>query len=153
MSNLADLPLWQREQVYAESVSSHPEPQYVVIWEDPDDLDAPCRMTTPSPLWLSMAMAGGILPPVEVYWALEEERNAPGFTEHKKGGLLHTSPPIPAMTEEEAMEYLVMKDIPQRVWRDYTGNRTILRIVPRSMVPRDRTYRNAWRIAQEGIAA
>ena len=34
--------------------------------------------------------------------------------------------PIPAMTEEEAIEYLIQKDIDPSVWRDYEGNRTIL---------------------------
>jgi hypothetical protein len=53
------------------------------------------------------------------------------------------------MTEMEAMAYLVMKDVPPAVWRDYKGNRTILKIVPRDTIPTDRTYRNAWRISQE----
>ena len=54
-----------------------------------------------------------------------------------------------AMTEEEAMEYLVMKDLPTSVWRDYKGNRKVMRIVPRALVPSDRLFRNAWRIKQD----
>ena len=50
------------------------------------------------------------------------------------------------MTEEEAIEYLVQKDIDPAVWRDYKGNRTILKIVPVEMIPSDRSFRNAWRI-------
>ena len=58
-------------------------------------------------------------------------------------------PPVPAMTEEQAMEYLVMKDLPPLVWRDYKGNRSILKIVPVNLVPTDRSHRNAWKIKQE----
>jgi hypothetical protein len=53
------------------------------------------------------------------------------------------------MTEEQAIEYLIQKDIPPRVWRDYAGNRCILRIVPVELIPSDRSFRNAWRIAQD----
>jgi hypothetical protein len=53
------------------------------------------------------------------------------------------------MTEEEAMEYLVMKDVPPQVWRDYKGNRCILKIVPVELIPTDRTFRDAWKINQE----
>ena len=57
------------------------------------------------------------------------------------------------LTEEEAMEYLVKKDLPPRVWRDYRGNRTILKIVPRALIPTDRSNRNAWRLDQVQEAA
>jgi len=56
------------------------------------------------------------------------------------------------MTEEEAIEYLIQKDIPPQVWRDYKGNRAILRIVPVELIPSDRSYRNAWKIKQEMAA-
>jgi len=52
------------------------------------------------------------------------------------------------MTEEEAIEYLVMKDIHPAVWRDYKGNRCIMKIVPVELIPTDRSYRNAWRVIQ-----
>jgi len=41
-----------------------------------------------------------------------------------------------------------MKDCPVETWRDYKGNRTILKIVPVELIPTDRSFRNAWRIAQ-----
>jgi hypothetical protein len=53
------------------------------------------------------------------------------------------------MTEEEAIEYLVMKDIDPAVWQEYRGNRTIMKIVPVELVPSDRSFRNAWKIKQE----
>lgn len=147
--NYANYKLWQRELIFKEKNKDLPQPNYSILWEDPNDPEAPAKVTVPSPAWLAMAMHGGILPPVEVYWALREDESKPDFKRHTRGDLLHEAPPMRAMTEEEAMEYLIMKDIPPHVWRDYKGNRTILKIVPRSLIPVDRRNRNAWRIAQE----
>jgi len=149
----SDLPLWQRELIFKAEHKDLPEPSYAILWEDPDDLDAPAKVTVPSPTWLAMALHGGILPPVEVYWALREDEAQPGFKRHARGHLLHETPPVGPMTEEEAMEYLVMKDIPPHVWHGYNGNRQILKIVPRRLVPTDRTYRNAWKIKQDDQTA
>ncbi|AGH15997.1 hypothetical protein DVVG_00011 [Dunaliella viridis virus SI2] len=148
-----DYHLRQREQVFVnacrESGAELEQPPFAILWEDPQDPDAPARVTAPSPIWWAMALHGDILPPVEVYWALHHDERQPGFRRHHRGALLHDTPPMRAMSAEEAMAYLVMKDIPPAVWRDYTGNRTILRIVPRALVPTDRRFRNAWRIAQD----
>ena len=57
--------------------------------------------------------------------------------------------PIDPMSEEEAIEYLIMKDIDPSVWQEYRGNRTIIKIVPVELIPSDRSYRNAWKINQE----
>ena len=38
----------------------------------------------------------------------------PEFVKHTRGYLLHNTKPIEAMTEERAIEYLIMKDIPQQ---------------------------------------
>ena len=83
-----------------------------------------------------------ILPPIETY---QRDRDVPDGQpkEHPYAA------PIPAMTEEEAIEYLIMKDIPPNVWRDYEGNRCIMRIVPVELIPSDRSFRNAWKINQE----
>lgn len=126
-----------------------PAPKYAIVWEDPSEPDEPAKITIPSSTWLAMAMHGGILPPVEVYHELAADGAQPGFTRHTRGHLLHETPPVPAMTEEEAMEYLVKKDIPQRVWRDYRGNRVVLKIVPRHLIPTDNIKRNALRINQK----
>lgn len=144
--------LFDREQIFQHVVKEHgdtfEQPPYAVLWEDPDDMDAPAKVTTPSPVWWAMALHGGILPPVEVYWALAHDEAQPDFVQHTRGYLLHETPPMRALTEEEAMQYLIMKDLPPSVWRDYKGNRTIMKIVPRELVPTDRSYRNAWRVAQ-----
>ena len=124
--------LWLREIIYCRTINQRPDPSYAIVWEDPEDMDAPTRVTIPSPVWLGMAIYGGILPPVEVYHSLAEDESDPEFVDHERGYLLHETPPIAAMTEIEAMDYLMRKDIPPRVWRDYRGNREILKIVPRS---------------------
>jgi len=146
MTDYSKYKLADRELIFLHLHKDLPQPNYAILWEDPDDLDAPDKITVPSPAWLAMAMHGGILPPVEVYWALAEDEAKPGFQRHTRGYLLHDTPPVGPMTEEEAMEYLVMKDIPPRVWRDYRGNRTILKIVRRDQIPTDRSNRNAWRM-------
>lgn len=141
--------LWERELIFKDQHKDLPQSNYAVLWEDPAEPEAPMKVTRPSPAWLAMALHGGILPPVEVYHRLAEDEAQEGFTRHTQGHLLHETPPVGPMTEEEAMEYLVMKDVPPRVWRDYKGNRSILRIVPVELVPTDRTHRNAWKINQE----
>lgn len=152
-----DHPLWAREQIMLATFHQHgvalPEPRYAVVWEDPDDVDAPAKVTVPSPAWLAMALHGDILPPVEVYHALADDEAQPGFRRHTRGHLLHDTPPVAAMTEEEAMEYLIQKDLPRRVWCGYKGNRETLKVVPRGLIPTDRTHRNAWRITQIGETA
>jgi hypothetical protein len=148
----AEHKLADREHIFAATYLEHqvelPEPQYAIAWEDPDDLEAPMKFTTPSPMWLAMALHGDILPPVEVYHALAHDEAQPNFKRHHRGYLLHETTPVNEMTEEEAMDYLIQKDIPPSVWRDYRGNRTILKVVSRNAIPTDRTTRNAWRITQ-----
>ncbi len=120
---------------------------YRVIWQDPDNLDEPCKITSPDPNWLACAKAGGILPDVRVYWALQEDESKPDFKKHTRGYLLHNTKPIDAMTEEQAIEYLIMKDIPQRVWRDYEkANNPRLIICNKHQLPETRMWRNAWKI-------
>ena len=156
MTDYSTMPLWARELDFipkAKAKGPLPDPQFAILWEDPDAPDNPACVTIPSSEWLAMAMHGGILPPVEVYWALAEDEAQPDFKQHTRGHLLHETQPVQAMTEEEAMEYLVKMVLPTRVWKTYTGNRTILKIVPRSLIPADRAYRNAWNINQTEMEA
>ena len=121
--------------------------EYCVVWEDPEHPDEPAKVTIPDLNWMSCALAGGILPPVEVYWALAEDEAKPDFKKHTRGYLLHNTKPIDAMTEEQAIEYLIMKDIPQRVWREYQkANRPRLVICKKDQLPETREWRNAWKI-------
>ena len=148
----ADFKLWQRELIYRHIHKDHAHSQYVILWEDPTKPDEAATVTLPAPVWMGMALHGGILPPVEVYHQLAEDEAKPDFKYHTRGNLLHDTPPIDAMTEEQAINYLIKKDLPTSVWRDYKGNRTILRVVRRSVIPTDRTRRAKWSVDQEANA-
>ena len=115
--------------------------KYRVVFEDPREPDAPASVLVPDPNWLAAAMAGGYLPPIEAYQR-DSLKPDEGSKEH------WSAEPVGPMTEEEAIEYLVMKDIHPAVWRDYKGNRCIMKIVPVELIPTDRSYRNAWRVMQ-----
>lgn len=126
---------------------------YRVIFEDPDQPDAPAMVLVPSPNWMADAMAGK-LPPISVYWALQEAEQK-AIDEGRHDGFKHdhdmwmqqfTAPRIGPLTEEEAIEYLIMKDIPRRVWGQ-EHNRPMFKIVTKDQVPSDRQFRNAWRLA------
>ena len=92
-------------------------PRYRVFFDDPADLET--RELVPSRNWLACALEGGILPPVETYHRDQEN----GTNTHAY------SDPIGPMTELEALHYLIRKDLPPRIWRDYIGNRPIISIV------------------------
>ena len=58
--------------------------------------------------------------------------------------------PVGPMTEEQAIEYLIMKDCPQSVWRDYdSGNKPKMVICRKEQLPATREWRNAWKISEE----
>jgi hypothetical protein len=69
-----------------------------------------------------------------------------------RGLTLHSAPVLPVMTEKQAILYLVMKDTPPEVWKDFVleipSNRRKLIICKKDQVPSDRKYRNAWEIIQ-----
>jgi len=133
--------LWDR-LAEAKSRLAPVQSKHRVLFEDPSNPDAAAAVLVPDPNWMAAALEGGILPPIDAY--LRDQDVPDGQPkEHPY------AEPIGAMTEEQAVEYLIQKDIPPAVWRDYAGNRCILRIVPVDMVPSDRTYRNAWRINQD----
>lgn len=108
------------------------ETKYHILWEDPENFDRPTQVTQADPNWLAAALNGGVLPPVEAYGTELEQ----------------SMYPIGPMTEEQAIDYLIKKDIPPRVWRDYRGNRQILRVVNVEAIPTDRTHRNSWSMKQ-----
>ena len=41
--------------------------KYRIMFENPDDLDAPAAIMCPDPNWMACALAGDILPPIETY--------------------------------------------------------------------------------------
>lgn len=121
---------------------------YRVVYED--NLDEPAKILVPDPNWMACALQGGILPPVWVYWELKKDEAQPDFKKHTRGYLLHNTEPMPPMTEEEAIEYLIMKDVPEDVWRNWDeGNRPKMIICKKQQLPQTREWRNAWRISDE----
>ena len=114
--------------------------KYHVVFEDPATPDECAKVLVPDPNWMAAALEGNILPPIDTY---QRDRDVPDG-QHKEHPYAE---PIGPMTEEEAIEYLIMKDICPSVWRDYKGNRMIMRIVPVELIPTDRNFRNAWRLA------
>lgn len=126
---------------------------YRVIYEDPEQPEQPAMVLVPSDNWVADAMAGK-LPPISVYWALQDEERK--FVEEgRHGDFKHdqakweaqwTAPRIGPLTEQEAIEYLIMKDIPRHIWsKEY--NRPMFKVVKTEDVPSDRQFRNAWRLA------
>ena len=132
--------LWDR-LAEAKSRLAPVQSKYRVLFEDPATPDEPAKVLVPDPNFMAAALAGNVLPPIDAY---QRDRLVPDGQpkEHPY------AEPIGAMSEEEAIEYLVQKDIDPAVWRDYQGNRTIMKIVPVEMIPADRSFRNAWRIVQ-----
>ena len=132
--------LWDR-LAEAKSRLAPVQSKYRVLFEDPATPDEPAKVLVPDPNFMAAALAGNVLPPIDTY---QRDRLVPDGEpkEHPY------AEPIGAMSEEEAIEYLVQKDIDPAVWRDYQGNRTIMKIVPVEMIPSDRSFRNAWRIMQ-----
>ena len=128
--------------------------KYRVIFDDPDYPDAPTKVLVPSRNWLKEAMQGE-LPPIWVYWQLQDdeqkaiEEGCHSTFKHDpaKHALQWTAPRIGPLTEEEAREYLVMKDCPRRVWSQ-EHNRPMFKIVRTEQVPSNRQFRNAWEMAQ-----
>jgi len=133
--------LWER-LLEAKSRLKPVQSKYRVLFEDPATPDEPAKVLVPDPNWMAAALAGNILPPIDTYL---RDRDVPDGQpkEHPY------AKPIGPMTEEEAIEYLIQKDIPPQVWRDYKGNRSVMKIVPVELIPSDRSFRNAWKINQE----
>jgi hypothetical protein len=136
MTHLWDRVAWAHEHL------TPVQTDLVIVWEDPDAPDSPACVTVPAPEWLAMAMYGGLLPPVEHYH--DERRDPDGtFVGPKDHWSAYT--PLGALTEEEALEYIVMKDIPRRVWDPPEGsNARHFVICRREQLPATRRWRNAW---------
>lgn len=146
-THLFDRLCWAKENL--DGVQS----DYRVVYED--SVDECAKILVPDPNWMACALQGGILPPVWVYHELAKDEAQPDFKNHTRGYLLHQTEPVGAMTEEEAIEYLIMKDCPESVWKTYNdGNRPTMVICKKQQLPQTREWRNAWKISEElNIAA
>lgn len=141
MTQLADLPLWARLEIARQTLEPV-QSDYRVVFEA--DIDAPASVLVPEPNWMACALHGGILPPVEVYHKLEVDDEGKVLN----GELQHTTPPVGPMTEEEAIEYLIQKDVPAHVWKAEKGNSTKMVICRANQLPTTRQWRDAWKIDQ-----
>lgn len=119
---------------------------YRVVYEE--NIDDCAKILVPDPNWMACALQGGILPPVWVYLELKKDEAQPNFKKHTRGYLLHETEPLKSMTEKEAIECLIMKDIPQSVWENWdNSNRPRMVICTKKQLPQTRIWRNAWQIA------
>ncbi len=144
-THLFDRLCWAKENL--EPVQS----DYRVVYED--SIDECAKILVPDPNFMAACMNGGIIPKIENYWALAEDEAQPDFVKHTRGYLLHDTEPMGAMTEEEVIEFLILKDCPADVVANFdSGNRRTLVICKKEQLPSHRVWRNAWRINQE-IAA
>ena len=141
---LKELCLFDRLCWAAENLEKY-HTDYRIVYED--NIDEPAKVVSPDPNWMACAMHGGILPPVWVYHELAKDEAQPGFEKHTRGYLLHETEPMGPMTEEEAIEYLIMKDVPQHVWKTWNeSNKPKLRICKTHQLPQTRAWRNAWKL-------
>ena len=139
--------LWDRLCWAKENLEAH-QSDYRVVYED--SLDEAAKILVPDPNWMACALQGGILPPVWVYHELAKDEAQEDFKKHTRGYLLHETKPVGAMTEKEAIEYLILKDCPADVVANFDkGNRKTLVICRKEQLPQQRTWRNAWRINQD----
>lgn len=152
--------LWDRlwEFRNSEAFKNARQPKYIIVWEDPESLDEPVLILRPSPEFIASAMHGGVHPPIEAYlndYAKMQRwmsKNAPEswhkFAWDLVGGASHPyAEPVGPMTEEQAMEYLLQKDVPQRIWENNSSNKPRFCICRHDMIPEIRTHRDAWRLA------
>jgi hypothetical protein len=116
---------------------------YRVVFEA--DIDNASSVLVPDPNWMACALHGNILPPVHVYHDLEYDEQGTITNGH----ILHETKPVEAMSEEEAIEYLIQKDVPSHVWADQSGNAIKMVVCRKDQLPADREWRNAWKIQQE----
>jgi len=81
---------------------------------------------------------------------LADDEAKPDFVKHTRGYLLHETEPMPAGTLEECIEFLIMKDCPQSVWKEWdSGNKPKMVICRKDQLPATREWRNAWKISEE----
>ena len=119
---------------------------YRVVYED--RIDGCAKILVPDPNFMAACMNGGIIPKIENYWALDEDEAKPDFVKHTRGYLLHNTEPMGAMTEEEVIEFLILKDCPKEVIETWDkGNRPKMVICRKNQLPQSREWRNAWRLA------
>ena len=122
--------------------------KYAVVYQQ--DWETPAQIMHPSPEFMSAALHGGILPPIETILAMNADEARPDFVRHTLGPQRDAAPPIAALTEEQAVEYAIKQSIPRRIWEDTSGsNSRKMAICHRNQLPASRDFRDAWRLNVE----
>lgn len=148
--------LWDR-LVWASQTLDKVQSDYRIVFEDPLNPEESAKILTPDPNWMACALYGNILPEVGAY--LEDQKvvnqyildngSMEGFDWNKQGGAKHPyADVVGPMTEEEAIEYLILKDIPSHIWsKQYNSPK--IKIIKTNQLPKHREYRNSWRLINE----
>lgn len=113
-----------------ENLKPRPTDKRVAFQPDPSK---PAQIMHPAPRWMAAAMHGNILPPVEAYLYAD----LPQLQDLLK--------PLPRMTEDQAIEYLIVKDFVAKYPEAFAGgsvNRRVLAVTTEDRLPTD--FRNAW---------
>jgi hypothetical protein len=118
------------------------ETEYVVVFEDDSEPDAPAKVLIPAPEWMYQAMQGGELLPIWAHFKLREELSL-----EERADIIFNTEKLGPLTEEQAISYLIMKDMPEHVWNNRSSNRPKYKIAKRHQFPETREWRNAWRLA------
>ena len=121
------------------------------------DIDGISSIMVPDPNWMAMALEGGYVPKIEAYisdqkrmkdWMLANPQVP--FSWSKVGGALHPyADTADAMTEEDAIEYLIQKDVPNYEKLVAKDNSLKLVICKKDQLPDTRKWRGAWQINQD----
>jgi hypothetical protein len=148
--------LWFRI-CYAAHVLTPVQSKYCAIFEDSDNFEERARILIPDPYFVAAALQGGVLPDISSHIADQNTRaeyeqehgSLEGFNWRDHKPQHPYAKPHGPMNHEEIIEYAIQKNVDPKIWRDYKGNRQILKIVPVSSIPKDRSFRNAWVISQD----
>ena len=100
----------------------------------------------------------GTLPHIKYYWKLRDaelraiKEGTHDTFEHNQEDLANLlwareHDNVGPLTEEQALEYLILKDLQDNVWGNYHNSRKF-RIVHKDHIPKDRVFRNAWKMKQ-----
>lgn len=139
-----------------DGIDRTPKPtDLMVVYEDPDAPEEAAKILLPAPAWLVAAKRGGHLVPIQVHWdlAADEKRwhdeGGIGDFHHdpERHALLKTSPRLGPLTEEQAIEYLIMQAVPERVW-NRKHNRPMIKIMNRAQLPENRIFRDSWKVTE-----
>lgn len=115
--------------------------KYRIAYEDQNTPDEPVKILCPDPRWMAAALAGGLLPPVSIYLTMKHDESGRLLNRE----LFHDYTPIGPMSEEQAMLYLLMKDVPAHVWHE-PSNRPRYKIISTEQIPTSRQFRDAFKL-------